>query len=114
MSQWPKQEFASPTYFCPAVAVVSTEYPNGSGLLSSLYTRNDVANYVSQALLDGIHRVACLVLIIDLDSICPIIDHDKYFARVGYMRRGLDAQGIAVGLRDATSIESPSYCLLEP
>ena len=94
--------------------MVGTEYPNGNWLLAGLHTRNDVVNYASQAVLDSIHGEESLTLIIDLDSVCPIVDHHKYFASVGYMMWGLSAQGIAVGLRYATSVEGPRYCLLEP
>jgi hypothetical protein len=83
VSRWSKSEFVSATYFCPAISVVGTEYPNGNRLLASLYTRNDVVNYASQALLDGIHGEERLVLIIDLDSVRPIVDHHEYFASVG-------------------------------
>lgn len=83
MSRWAKPEFASPTYFCPAISVVGTEYPNGNQLLASLYTRDDVVNYASQAVLDGIHGEECSALVIDLNSVCPIVDHQKYFASVG-------------------------------
>ena len=102
------------TYFCPPVSAVCTQYPNRNRFLAGLYTPHYIADYVSQPLLDIPNGEERSVVIVDFNCVKPVIDHDKKFSSIRYMRWRLRTQRVTVRPRDARSIENLEKRLLKP